>query len=1262
MPQINHISIRAPWHDNAWQGTVCNKPVDNGSCLALPRIAEMKREECEAQCAGRRIDELAEAELPACMAERATFMSPFSIQRIVKHPYQKSSSAHQHILPTPLHMSPFSAAAVPFRWMNREFAWEIAEQRRLDVSTDYEPTEPDWLQKGAWVQAGRNQKALLDGFFASIKEETSLCFFYAKQTPFSEDSRRVIVGAGRVKKVHKPIEYRYEKKVNGMLDSYLWDVVVEHSIRPDCKDGFLLPYKELSELEASGVEIDWPKCLAFSPADRLTEFSYATEHVTHDAAITAMLECKSALEAARQLLSENETISRALRWVDARLADLWNLRGPYPGLGPALSAFGVEHGNFLAFHLAEQLEENADPWPLVDKVLRDPTSLPPELKRLVSRELSNLWVKMPNERRSLLKLLARFALTNQQATRYFVPEVRARSGVYYTDVQILENPYVIYEGDRFAISGNDDERVEQVSLMTIDRGAFPSEIVAAKHPLPEPSALSGSIDSRRIRALTVEQLEVGAALGHTLLPRDSIVTSIRDAKLEPPCPVYGDVFDAMNGEMSPEVVAVSLKDGKPAYQLMRYFEIRNSVAKDVAARAASPKRHDIKADWVAELDTLLKGKADPEDKDELKARQEKAAALAELAASRFSVFVGPAGSGKTTVLQLLCKNEEIARAGILLLAPTGKARVQMWQKCGHEAQTLAQFLGQWGKRYESETGVYRMTKGEKFKSAKTVIVDESSMLTEDMLGALIDALQGVERLILVGDPRQLPPIGAGRPFVDIVRFLAPGNLDGVFPKVGKGYAELTIQRRHKKAGKTASFPVDLQLANWFSGRALPPGEDEIWSKLTSHQDIDGRIRTVRWNTNEELRERMLDVICEELKLTGRDDRNGFEQSYGGKLKGNYIEFRVGCALGSDNDPGVEAWQILTPFRNRVLGSVDINRFIHQTFRQGAIDWAHKSNSFPYPPGKVPRIPKARGPEQIVYGDKVIHVRNQKRPAYPAGGISYVANGEIGVVIGQLGFGSVQRFTNVEFSSQPKVSYGYQAKDFDDDGSAILELAYAATVHKAQGSEFGITILVLPEKHPLVTRELLYTALTRQQQRVVILHQGDINSLRAFASDERAETPGRFTNLFEKQKPEFKPSPVKLADNRYIEEGLIHRSRRGTALRSKSEVIIDDALFSKGIDAVYEEPFFGKDGSMKLPDFTIENASTGQKIIWEHCGMMADEGYRQRWEEKKVWYQKNGVLPHEDGGGEVATLIVTFDDERGGIDGLQIDALIDSVVA
>ncbi len=71
---------------------------------------------------------------------------------------------------------------------------------------------------------------------------------------------------------------------------------------------------------------------------------------------------------------------------------------------------------------------------------------------------------------------------------------------------------------------------------------------------------------------------------------------------------------------------------------------------------------------------------------------------------------------------------------------------------------------------------------------------------------------------------------------------------------------------------------------------------------------------------------------------------------------------------------------------------------------------------------------------------------------------------------------------------------------------------------AAGSEFGTTILVLPQKHRIMSREMLYTALTRQQKRVVILHQGELAQLRRLATDENAVIPQRFTNLFEKQRP------------------------------------------------------------------------------------------------------------------------------------------------
>ena len=195
------------------------------------------------------------------------------------------------------------------------------------------------------------------------------------------------------------------------------------------------------------------------------------------------------------------------------------MRGAYPGLGAALTAFGLQHGNFLALHLTEQLGENEDPWPLVDKVMRNPSSLPSTLRALVTSDLTDIWKKLKDSRLELLKLLARFALTNEQAERFFVAAVRSASGLAYLDAQLLENPYVIYEGDRFSTPASDDHTLERVTLEAIDRGAYPAEAVALKHPLPETSRMSGALDKRRVRALVIAQLEEAAQVhGHTEVP------------------------------------------------------------------------------------------------------------------------------------------------------------------------------------------------------------------------------------------------------------------------------------------------------------------------------------------------------------------------------------------------------------------------------------------------------------------------------------------------------------------------------------------------------------------------------------------------------------------------------------------------------------------------------------------------------------------------------------------------------------------------
>ena len=167
---------------------------------------------------------------------------------------------------------------------------------------------------------------------------------------------------------------------------------------------------------------------------------------------------------------------------------------------------------------------------------------------------------------------------------------------------------------------------------------------------------------------------------------------------------------------------------------------------------------------------------------------------------------------------------------MLLLAPTGKARVQMERGIGLTAQTIAQFLLPLD-RYEPNAAVYRTSDSAPADRYATVIIDECSMLTEEQLAAVLDGLRGVGRLILVGDSRQLPPIGSGRPFVDLVSRLRPRADQLGFPRVADGYCELTVLRRQEGARRH-----DLLLAEWFTGERPSPGSDEIWEALRTAKD------------------------------------------------------------------------------------------------------------------------------------------------------------------------------------------------------------------------------------------------------------------------------------------------------------------------------------------------------------------------------------------------------------------------------------------
>jgi hypothetical protein len=83
---VQHISVRVPWHDAGWNGAVCHDPKNNSACIVLKRIAEKKDEASESSLAGKHLRDLNTDDIPPCLQERGSFMSPHGLARTITAP------------------------------------------------------------------------------------------------------------------------------------------------------------------------------------------------------------------------------------------------------------------------------------------------------------------------------------------------------------------------------------------------------------------------------------------------------------------------------------------------------------------------------------------------------------------------------------------------------------------------------------------------------------------------------------------------------------------------------------------------------------------------------------------------------------------------------------------------------------------------------------------------------------------------------------------------------------------------------------------------------------------------------------------------------------------------------------------------------------------------------------------------------------------------------------------------------------------------
>ncbi|MBW7850623.1 MAG: AAA family ATPase [Rhodospirillales bacterium] len=486
-------------------------------------------------------------------------------------------------------------------------------------------------------------------------------------------------------------------------------------------------------------------------------------------------------------------------------------------------------------------------------------------------------------------------------------------------------------------------------------------------------------------------------------------------------------------------------------------------------------------------------------------------------------------------------------------------------------------------------------------SSGTIIVDEASMLDLALMASLVRAIdwRQVRRFILVGDPNQLPPIGRGRVFADTIQWLAEKNAAGI--------ARLANNLRQLENAVEGKGTAILRLADLFisakardDGQPTAPDAEELLTQVHKGGDVDADLRVIYWEHPMTLSETLIQTIEMEMADHTGEALNS-EKPY--ELWRTAFDWKP------------EKYQVLTPHRGELHGVEALNEAVQDRVAAGVM---HRYGLL----------------DGITLYDKVIQYRNRPQ-SNPIWAYNFnarkaerveVFNGEIGFVQ-QHNFdnkhsGRLKRF-QVKFERKDHLAVGYGSALSANGGFESvednLELAYAISVHKAEGSEFNHSYVVVPcSKGRSLSSELLYTALTRARQHCTLLVQGDVSTLLSARRPENAQTGLINSSLFDGF---FRAVQDELINRKgWYEEGRIHEALSGDMVRAKSELVIANLLHERDVPFSYEVLLRAPDGTMYLPDFTI--SWQGETWFWEHWGMMSVASYQEHRSRKVGWYDKH----------------------------------------